>query len=118
MAKTYPDAVYEPNVSGCLYKGGRVKNGPPDKYGCIVGQAMTNVGLEYEEHHCTIGAIDVGSSSFAKLLNRPHFNSHINSDSSYDIGFIDIVQEQQDIGKTWGEALNYAWNQFPDGPNH
>jgi len=86
------------------YSEGVCSNG---SVGCVVGQSMTKAGLEHPVHD---------EYDFGELIGG---QSHeVRSTSQFDNGpfrlfgaaasWIASIQDKQDEGQTWGEALAYA----------
>lgn len=76
---------------------------------CIVGQAVFNITGQVVSNDDWFGGID-GS---AKWINAFGGDSTLSnnglSEEDYDAFlFVSHVQNRQDMGFTWGEALNYA----------
>lgn len=95
LAKQYPDARYQRPTSGvCEYASGTVKNGP-DTEGCIVGQAIREVAPEY------VDKIRYSKSSAYGLFGY-------SDNTEYVAKWISTVQVNQDVGRTWGEAVDIA----------
>lgn len=106
LANTYPDAKYD-NSGGCLYKKGKVTNGPTSE-GCIIGQAMTNCGVVYTEEHCVKPGRLVTSNSerIEIILGYGHFKDQIEFDSEAAKIGIENTQYWQDSGQHWGLAIH------------
>lgn len=119
LCQTYPEARYQKASDGndgeqCKYTEGLVINGPEGRQGCVVGQAMTNLGLEYEEKDCKYGG---SSATFYRLIKDrllTGIDYTYTSENDRNRKFISEVQCVQDKKDSWGDALNAAYNLFPD----
>lgn len=99
LAAEHPDNIYtKPNAqgAGCFYGKGTCTDG---SCGCIVGQALARLGVSVLE-------LDV------KLIGYvPEVMSHLCiSDPKKRQSWLFNVQRRQDLGKTWGEAVEWADN--------
>lgn len=99
LAEKNPDFVYvnpDPN-RGCLY----VYDGKPS---CIVGQALSNLGvdLEFLQHLDT--ALDGGVGALEALHTYDEFE--IDNNQSADL--VSLVQHFQDSCVPWGQAVEAA----------
>jgi hypothetical protein len=99
LAARYPDAVYkgERGLFGCSYVAGRVDNGP-DSCGCLLGQAAqpgTRLHTAMQERSARgIGSMCAGLGAVAVM--------------TLDVEWLHTVQNFQDAGKTWGNAVVIA----------
>lgn len=86
-----PDFVYNPNQQMCHYNSG-AENGPECK-GCIIGQALQNMGWNDPDELANKSTVD------------DLFNSLIRSDFMSEDSVFNAVQNYQDSGFTWGKAI-------------
>ena len=93
LAADYPDAVYQGTDRGCFYTIGEC--GPGN--GCIVGQALQKLGYELEGFDEQKG---VGIGILIARLEIPC--------SCQDKDWLIFVQDYQDMGKPWKEAVKLA----------
>jgi len=105
IAKKNPDFVYTNQGvddiyedGGCSYFG-RSYDDPETGQGCIVGQALQELGITKEEMRDAV----IEGLSASEALNV----LGISSKTKHDI-FLDIVQTRQDNGDTWKKAVEYA----------
>lgn len=104
IAKENPDFIYTDqgaNDSECSYLG-RSMSEPNVGQGCIVGQALLDLGVTREE---MVEAEIEGVPGYEVLEYLG-----IESKFKHNI-FLDYVQESQDDGETWKEAVEYADNE-------
>lgn len=91
LSEKYPKGMYcssrvSATLSGmCYYDRGVVINGPTDKVGCLIGQAIQNVGLPIPNSSVTIHNI-CQDSKYKQCLCK--------------------LQNSQDAGISWGEGLS------------
>jgi len=110
LAANYPDAVYANGTMGaCSYSQGAVTNGP-ERTGCIVGQAAALIGVSNQEIE------HGGETGYGEFLDTLAKNKWLDTDSKsigdqYD--WIGRVQERQDSGVEWGEAVKSADHHNP-----
>lgn len=106
LIKKYPEAKYFPpggKLGACFNNRGKVVDGPKEE-GCIIGQACRMSGVTLED----------GEGGVLSAYNRREFQDE------NGIRFIlRRVQERQDSGYTWKEALETAcldtlFAQFPE----
>ena len=91
LADTFPNFQYK---APCKYL--EEKDG--EKVGsCIVGQALVNLGLDKDE----LSKYE-GESAYAVL------NETCEVDSMNQLEWVDTVQDHQDYGRVWGEAIKAA----------
>jgi len=102
LGTVYPNARY--NNSPCLYTRGEVENGPPDKYGCIIGQALINCGVEKEK----LEFFDENNWPKASAALRV-----LGIDSEHDEE-LDYIQCKQDRHSRWGYAVAQFRKIFTD----
>ena len=99
IAEKNPDFVYDrpdPN-RGCLY----AYDGKPS---CIVGHALSNLGVEIEFLQHLDTAIDGGVGVLEALQTYDEFE--IDDDQAADL--VSLVQNFQDSGVPWGQAVEAA----------
>ena len=94
LAAKYPKAQYhkEEGSAYCDYEFGTVTNGP-DTPGCIMGQAVRLLGVD------TSGW---GRGEIGPILEEEGYEFPAD-DSNMD--WLLAVQQRQDSGVTWGEAI-------------
>ena len=99
IAEKNPDFVYErPDPNGwCRY----VYDGKPS---CIVGHALANLGVELEFLQHLDTAIDGGVGALEALQTYDEFE--IDDNQAADL--ISLVQNLQDSGVPWGQAVEQA----------
>lgn len=98
LGTEYPEALYirpntKPNENqGCYYDRGDVQNGPPDKQGCIFGQALQNLDPEFLQSKWAVKRIGISELLFTLYgISCPQsFNT---------------CQGRQDDRNTWGDAI-------------
>lgn len=92
LGSEYPNAVYGTGTGLCFYNQGKASDGP-EAEGCIFGQAIRNLGSEFNED----GTISRCSTKFdfPKLDRSNH--------KLFDL--FQEVQKLQDYGATWGKAI-------------
>lgn len=107
IAKKNPDFIYTEQGSddveegnGCSYLGRSVVE-PETGQGCIVGQALQDLGVTREE----MVKANIENLSASDALMRLGISS-----SDKHLHFLDTVQMRQDIGDTWGHAVKVANN--------
>lgn len=112
IAKKNPDFVYTDQGSedveegiGCSYFGRSVTE-PNVGQGCIVGQALQELGVTREEME-KAGIEGYSASDALKKLGIRSSDKHLH--------FLDTVQMRQDIGDTWGHAVKLANAAREDG---
>jgi hypothetical protein len=96
LAKEYPNAVYCKKSGSCHNFLGGVKNGP-DKEGCIVGQAFSNL-REFSEDEKD----DYSDACSCDMMRNFCCDFEETSNLSK---FVLDVQFYQDIGWSWGESV-------------
>lgn len=104
IAKENPDFVYtnQGDVDAAEYSYlGRSMSEPNVGQGCIVGQALLDLGVTREE---MVEAGIEGTTASEALMRLG-----INSGSMYS-QYLDFVQDMQDIGEPWGRAVEFADN--------
>lgn len=108
LAKKYPNARYclpkGSGSGGCENVRGIVENGPPEE-GCIIGQSLRILGVpedlidgEYGVEE-SLDLCSIHYESFGEML---------------PITFLIEVQENQDTGDTWGDAVEKATEAVED----
>lgn len=105
IAKENPDFIYTDqgaNDSECSYLGRSIDE-PDIGQGCIVGQALMDLGITREE---MVEAEIEGVRGYEVLEYLG-----IESKFKHNI-FLDYVQESQDTGASWSEAIEYADNKM------
>ena len=112
IAKKNPDFVYTNQGiddiyenGGCSYFG-RSYVDPETGQGCIVGQALQELGVTREEME-KAGIEGYSASDALKKLGISSGDKHLH--------FLDTVQMRQDIGDTWKHAVKLANNARKDG---
>ena len=96
LGQEQPDFIYNPAYDplefsiSCFYTEG-AKDGP-ECNGCIFGQALQNLGVPLEKLETT--------QTIEFLLSD--LGIAVTTEESHHLR---KVQEQQDTGKTWGEAI-------------
>lgn len=105
IAKKTPDFVYTDQGSedveegnGCSYFGRSVTE-PNVGQGCIVGQALQDLGVTREE----MKKANIENLSASDALMRLGISS-----SDKHLHFLDTVQMRQDIGDTWERSVEHA----------
>jgi hypothetical protein len=93
-------ATEETKLYGCLYF---MDDTTP---GCIVGQVLARLGVT----RSSIGSMNV-STNVENLRQRGFLNA---DDKTVDL--LARAQAQQDDGKTWGAALDFALSTVEDAP--
>jgi len=107
LATAQPHHVYVPpvkNLGGptCWY----VHNSSDGLVGgCIVGQALLAVDVPAEDLH----EYDLGDGANGSQVVR-RYTGNLTVEQQQ---WIDSVQQQQDSGKTWGEAVEHADKFYP-----
>lgn len=98
LAKESPDAK-----RACIYS---TDAGVPV---CIVGQAVFNITGKVVDNNEWFGQID-GSPEWIMALGGDHteLNNGMSAENYNAFRFVSNVQNHQDKGFTWGEALTYA----------
>lgn len=98
LAAAAPENVYQKyNGRSCSYTHGECSNGT---LGCILGQAMAAEGID--THSIGEGAFDEVVSSLPKLFGYDTAEQAMGS-AQYE--WLKAVQEAQDGGATWAEAV-------------
>ena len=95
LAAASPDCRYRStngSSSGCCNNRGECTNGT---VGCIIGQAAAALGYDWGDEPSREGV-----HLFVNRVFR-----HTPRPQTY---WLDLVQGQQDLGKTWGDAVQYA----------
>jgi len=100
LATEFPDATYASTVlpdgtQRCYYDRGEVRNGPPEE-GCIMGHAARNVLPQFYAQDLVDGSEEAAIGSM------------IAEQGSENVDFFLYVQENQDSGLTWSEAVTKA----------
>lgn len=108
IAKERPDFVYTDQVTygvrvdgRCSYLGRSVAE-PNIGQGCIVGQALQDLGVTREE----MVKADIECLSASEVIEK----FGISSNDKY-LRFLDTVQESQDTGYSWEQAVKNAENE-------
>ncbi|HEY6018507.1 MAG TPA: hypothetical protein VIY48_00970 [Candidatus Paceibacterota bacterium] len=105
VAEVGEDFVYaqkadEAGWKSCLY----VHNGAPD---CIVGRYLASVGVPLERLAKADDGASRGSIDAFNLMDALNHEGVVQA--SYGVSrFLRDVQERQDVGQAWGEALEIA----------
>lgn len=94
LAAESPDCVYESPDGDCHYQRGECSNG---SVGCIWGQALRRWGI-----------IDESRERAAVLVSR--YGAGL-SDQQHE--WVHAVQEFQDRGESWGDAVKAADHDWP-----
>ncbi len=100
VAAGNPDFVYQKISGACKY----VRNGNPD---CIIGHALWNVGLI--DADCPWDGY--GVSSISNVIRDVDWGKGLDSD---EVGWLSIVQDSQDTGYSWREAIAKADREDPE----
>lgn len=105
LAEAYPDAIYQSasqpdGRTKCFYDRGETTDGPPGQVGCIIGQAAANAAKPFFDNVLQFGAEEAAISEFI--------------DSWDNADFLITVQEAQDKGATWSEAVRRADEQVAE----
>lgn len=106
-AEAYPDFVYTPDtrrniVGACTYAPNE-----PNPCGCIVGAALVAVGLEYSCEWEGRPALTLIDWLYMK-------RDWVPPTVAGGAGWLDCVQEMQDVGDSWGVAVRGADARWPD----
>lgn len=105
LAKRYPDAIYgvrDEGMADCRYSIGPVENGPATQ-GCLIGHALRkqpaafNVAKSWD----TAGEVITVGGLF-------------NHDDDPTVKWLERVQDAQDNGETWSEAVERASGEDED----
>lgn len=103
LAEENPDFVYLDqgfeDVIGCSYLGASLED-HTEGVGCIMGQAMTALGVSDDDLYAWEG-LPIGT-----ILNKPGLFSDV-KDCSFERKtlFFERVQSSQDMGVAWGLAV-------------
>lgn len=114
LATDYPNAVYVP-PSGeigdgkCFYTRGDVSDGP-ERSGCIVGQAVVMARPELEDG---LKEVDYASMGAEDLLRDLSLDLELEEE---ELHWINSVQEHQDMGDCWSEAVREADEEMDEEP--
>jgi hypothetical protein len=87
------------SYAGCFYNKRATKNGiytGPDCKGCILGQALQNMGWTDDEEMNSSATINVLLKRYIKSVDFSEFNIVLE---------LQTVQSQQDHTASWGEAI-------------
>ena len=112
IAKKNPDFVYTDQGVDDIYEGGgcsyfgRSCDDPETGQGCIIGQALQELGVTKEEMRDAV-IEGLSASDALKALGISSSDKHLH--------FLDTVQSRQDIGDTWKHAVKLANNARKDG---
>ena len=101
LAIAAPDNVYLDAGRGCYYTRGDCENG---SVGCIFGQALAP---EYKER---LAAIDQHSAcNIDDAITQLGIGADVSSAAIADrIDWCNIIQQSQDSGETWRDAVAFA----------
>ena len=110
LANQHPDFVYTPaddgeGVTGCSYLNGA--NGK----GCIVGQALANLGVSRAELEAAETQNAVAALEVAGLTEPGRVRNY--GDWTNEEKFLVLVQQKQDDHTSWGEAVEGSLHQLP-----
>lgn len=107
LSKEDPDFNYRSQgFGGCSYLG-RSTDEPTEGRPCIVGQALQDSGVPRDR----LGLFEDDHAS--QVLHSLTSFRHI-KDFQLMMDFADSVQEQQDNGIPWGQAVNSTIHLLPD----
>lgn len=99
IAAKYPNAVYMTDSGRCLYSDGVVKDGP-EQVGCIIGQCVRD---EVEPEDMKMwDALCKGVVGIFGMIDKR------TEDIPKNVWWLNTVQQQQDCGRTWGQAVTTA----------
>jgi len=117
LAKQYPEAWYERPEGGrrsCLYTGGRViVDGEKVCDGCILGNAILLADPEFyseklsDEPHTGFGEFTEVAFDW-ELVDIDGRHAVPTTRSEMELDWLQCVQDRQDNGVKWGEAVAYA----------
>lgn len=108
LAKAEPDFRYDAQPErpegtiGCSYvaAGLHIDEGR----GCIIGQALMANGVPKEELRRIETDLEMGASVNTLIERQPGWFEHLPV-HSYETSWLTRVQEAQDTGSTWGQAV-------------
>lgn len=90
IANARPNARYYTNGGGCSYFCGRVScDGVSGPGGCLIGQAIKALG-------------------YPMPCDNSGIRNHLTQWGRLVVDFLQAVQNHQDAGETWGEAVRQA----------
>lgn len=98
VAVEQPDFIYSESDTGCVY----VRDGQPS---CIVGHAAWRLGIidaSFED------SVDENRSGVETFLREMGSDGPQDPDYWYGVEFLTGVQEKQDEGTPWAEAVALA----------
>jgi hypothetical protein len=101
VAAEKPDLVYSAPYGGCAY----VADGQPS---CIVGHAAWRLGLIDGSLESDDGINSSGVTTLLRHLGVLPNNDLDYGEPGYAREFLDAVQEKQDEGVPWGDAVEIA----------
>lgn len=106
LAAKYPQAKYiRPNPNACMNFTGKVEEGPEEE-GCIIGQALRRMGLN--ESNCPDQCAVRHLAGFLSYDDAIGTLEVIERDIPHVAELLARIQEAQDDGFCWGEALSLA----------
>lgn len=101
LAEDSPDYIYQAVYGFCKNYHIDEDGNPIEGSGCIVGQALHEVGFSYAEIPQTANAL--------KALNY----LGLTSEGSREDNWLETVQSYQDNGYRWGAAVEAADHKYP-----
>ena len=100
LADRHPDAVYEKgDASGCSYTQGVATNG---HMGCLIGQALVACGVTRSELR------SVQTQGISDVVEECLFTERFGEADVSEEDWLRTVQDHQDDGWTWSDAVAYA----------
>lgn len=109
LAEASPDNIYCPEIvdvggngRNCFYSKGDCSDGSK---GCIIGQALVKLGFD-------VARLDDNPPNVEGLLAGWRDYAEIENDTSELQCWLAEVQESQDLGETWGQAVTRANDLF------
>lgn len=100
VAQEGEDFIYRKNAGACTY----IKNDAGD---CIVGRYLVAQGVPVERLKEADGTL---SGVRAPALLRALKEEGVLDYEERAVAILDVAQDLQDTGETWGEAVSYAKN--------
>lgn len=108
IVQVRPDVTYNPGIGGCKYANGICSD---NTVGCLFGQALSNLGVDvkrFDKYPITQHKHD-STATYVPAIDKILTNEF--EGSAQEINWCAKVQEQQDGGAYWKDAVKEADNE-------
>jgi hypothetical protein len=104
IVQVRPDVTYNPGIGGCKYADGICSD---NTVGCLFGQALSNLGVDVKRFDKYPMPLN-GEGTYTPAIDRILQNEFVGTEQ--ELNWCAKVQEYQDNGCSWGEAIKEVDN--------